>query len=77
MLEFSERLNQEPRDPPSAIVQQVESSASEICGRDWTRLLDDSFMKDSRVNRSYDGGKVNDLIRLIRNKVVSLHVLRT
>lgn len=26
-------------------------------------------MKDSRVNRSYDGKKVNDLIRLIRNKV--------
>ena len=71
ILEFSDRLNQECRDPPSFIVQRVESAALEICGLDWTRLIDDVFMKDSRVNRSYDGAKVNDLIRLIRNKVLS------
>jgi serine/threonine-protein kinase/endoribonuclease IRE1 len=69
ILEFSDRLNQECRDPPSKIVQRVESSAAEICGKDWTRVIDDAFMKDSRVNRSYDGTKINDLIRLIRNKV--------
>jgi serine/threonine-protein kinase/endoribonuclease IRE1 len=69
MLEFSDRLNQEIRDPPSAIVQRVECSAVDVCGKDWTRLIDDAFMKDSRVNRSYDGQKINDLIRLIRNKV--------
>jgi serine/threonine-protein kinase/endoribonuclease IRE1 len=69
ILEFSDRLNQECRDPPSFVVQRVESTALEICGRDWTRLIDDAFMKDSRVNRSYDGKKINDLIRLIRNKV--------
>ena len=69
ILEFSDRLNQEPRDPPSILVQRVESAAQEVCGKDWTRQLDDAFMKDSRVNRSYDGKKMNDLIRLIRNKV--------
>ena len=69
ILEFSDRLNQEPRDPPSTIVQRLESTVQEIGGKDWTRLIDDAFMKDSRVNRSYDGKKINDLIRLIRNKV--------
>ena len=69
ILEFSDRLNQESRDPPSKIVQRVESTAQEICGKDWTRNIDDAFMKDSRINRSYDGKKINDLIRLIRNKV--------
>lgn len=69
ILEFSDRLNQESRDPPSQLVQRVELSAQDICGKDWTRLIDDTFMKDSRVNRSYDGKRVNDLIRLIRNKV--------
>ena len=69
ILEFSDRLNLEPRDPPSPLLQQVESSAFEICGKDWTNKIDDAFMKDSRVNRSYDGKKINDLIRLIRNKV--------
>jgi serine/threonine-protein kinase/endoribonuclease IRE1 len=73
ILEFSDRLNQESRDPPSKIVQRVESASSEICGKDWTRVIDDAFMKDSRVNRSYDGTKINDLIRLIRNKVYSLY----
>lgn len=72
ILDFSDRLNQECRDPPSIIVQLVESEALEICGKDWTRLIDDAFMKDSRVNRSYDGKKINDLIRLIRNKVLFL-----
>ena len=71
ILEFSDRLNQESRDPPSLIVQRVESAGAEICGKDWTRQLDGEFMKDSRVNRSYDGTKINDLIRLIRNKVLS------
>jgi serine/threonine-protein kinase/endoribonuclease IRE1 len=75
ILEFSDRLNQETRDPPSTIVQRVESSATEICGKDWTRVIDDAFMKDSRVNRSYDGKKVNDLIRLIRNKVSTSHIV--
>jgi serine/threonine-protein kinase/endoribonuclease IRE1 len=69
ILEFSDRLNQEPRDPPTEIVQRVESASGEICGKDWTRLIDDAFMKDSKVNRTYDGKKINDLIRLIRNKV--------
>jgi serine/threonine-protein kinase/endoribonuclease IRE1 len=69
ILEFSDRLNQESRDPPSTIVQRVESTAQEISGKDWTRNIDDAFMKDSRINRSYDGKKINDLIRLIRNKV--------
>ena len=71
ILEFSDRLNKECRDPPSLVVQRVESTALEICGLDWTRVIDDAFMKDSRVNRSYDGTKVNDLVRLIRNKVPS------
>jgi hypothetical protein len=53
------------------LLERVESAAPEICGKDWTRQLDDAFMKDSRVNRSYDGKKINDLIRLIRNKVIS------
>ena len=71
ILEVSDRLNQECRDPPSPLLQRVESAAPEVCGKDWTKLLDDAFMKDSRVNRSYDGKKINDLIRLIRNKVYS------
>jgi serine/threonine-protein kinase/endoribonuclease IRE1 len=75
ILEFSDRLNQESRDPPSKIVQRVESAAEEIGGKDWTRVIDDAFMKDSRVNRSYDGRKINDLIRLIRNKVCTSHIV--
>ena len=69
ILEFSDRLHLAPRDPPCPLVQRVESAASEICGKDWTTLVDAALMKDSRVNRSYDGTKINDLIRLIRNKV--------
>jgi len=69
ILDFSDRLNLEQRDPPSPLLQRVESAALEICGKDWTNRIDDAFMKDSRVNRSYDGRKINDLIRLIRNKV--------
>jgi serine/threonine-protein kinase/endoribonuclease IRE1 len=69
ILELSDRLNLEQRDPPSLLLQRVESASAEICGKDWTHRIDDAFMKDSRVNRSYDGKKINDLIRLIRNKV--------
>ena len=35
ILEFSDRLNQEPRDPPSTIVQRVESAAHRNL---WQRL---------------------------------------
>jgi len=69
--EFSARLNLDPRNPPSPLVQRVESAALEICGKDWTSQIDVGLMRDSRINRSYDGTKINDLIRLIRNKVFS------
>lgn len=77
ILDFSDRLNQESRDPPSQLVLKVESAAAEVCGKDWTRLIDDAFMKDSRVNRSYDGKKINDLIRLIRNKVIFVPLINS
>ena len=67
--EFSDRLNLEPRDPPSTLVRRVESAAPEICGKDWTCQVDAALIRESRVKRSYDGTKINDLIRLIRNKV--------
>jgi len=63
------------KDTPSTVIERVESNAAEICGRDWTRVVDDALMKESKVNRSYDGTKVNDLMRLIRNKKNHIHDL--
>jgi serine/threonine-protein kinase/endoribonuclease IRE1 len=72
ILEFSDRLSGKNRDPHCPVVERVESNAAEICGKDWTRVVDDALMKESKVNRKYVGQSVNDLMRLIRNKVPTL-----
>ncbi len=57
------------RDPPEAWLQELETGAMEIIGPDWHKRLDKMFVDQLGKQRKYDGSKILDLLRAIRNKV--------
>ncbi|KAI8621051.1 protein kinase and ribonuclease [Chytriomyces sp. MP71] len=68
LQDVSDRLESEERDPPSAILKQLERGAAKVVGPDWTRRLDRRILEDMGKFRKYDGRTVQDLLRAMRNK---------
>ncbi|MCJ1257089.1 bifunctional endoribonuclease/protein kinase ire1 [Lignoscripta atroalba] len=74
-LEFlchvSDQFEFEPRDPPSPALQTLESYADTIfaeAGGDFLRVLPKEFKDTLGKQRKYQGNKVLDLLRALRNK---------
>ncbi|ORY49159.1 hypothetical protein BCR33DRAFT_753224 [Rhizoclosmatium globosum] len=68
LQEVSDRLETEERDPPSAILKQLERGAEKAVGKNWSSKLDRRILEDLRNFRQYDTKTVQDLLRVIRNK---------
>lgn len=68
---MSDRFEKEERDPPSSLTKQMERGALKVIGADWCRKVDRSFLDNLGKYRKYDGGKVVDLLRAMRNKVTN------
>ena len=74
-LEFlchvSDGFEFEPRDPPSPALSRLESYAPRIladAGGDFLRVLPREFRDTLGKQRKYNGGRVLDLLRALRNK---------
>ncbi len=73
-LEFlchvSDHFEWEPRDPPSASLQILESIAPSVLGADldFLKLLPKDFKDTLGKQRKYTGSKMLDLLRALRNK---------
>lgn len=66
----------------SPFIPLLERNAREVCGGgagDWMKRLDRLFLAElvSNKRRGYDGEKVLDLLRAIRNKVYSVSLAKS
>ncbi|KAH0538163.1 hypothetical protein FGG08_005221 [Glutinoglossum americanum] len=68
LVDVSDQFEFEPRDPPSANLQILESDAHEILGADFLKRLDKSFVDTLGKQRKYTGTRILDLLRALRNK---------
>lgn len=75
LLDVSDRFEIEKdkeKDPnyKSEWIPYIERSGNRVTGGDWLKRLDRGFLEELVVNkrRGYEGGKVLDLLRAIRNK---------
>jgi len=69
LQDVSDRFEVEVRDPPSVLLQALESQAPSIIGNDWYKQLDKVFLENLGKYRKYDGSLIRDLLRALRNKV--------
>lgn len=70
LQDASDRFEIEERDPPSLLLQELESDASTVIGIDWYKRIDRVVANDLGKYRKYDGKRVRDLLRALRNKVI-------
>ncbi|CAO3590507.1 unnamed protein product [Absidia cylindrospora] len=68
LQDASDRFEVEQRDPPSPLLQCLEKDAKKIVGYDWYRRIDRVVANDLGKFRKYDGKRVRDLLRALRNK---------
>lgn len=70
LCDVSDHFEFEPRDPPSEALLFLESFAPSIFGTDmdFLRTLPDSFVENLGKMRKYNGAKMLDLLRALRNK---------
>lgn len=69
LLKVSDRFEIERRDPPSALLLELEKHALMVHNLDWhTQLADDEFLENLGKYRKYQTTKLMDLLRAIRNK---------
>ncbi|EEB09250.1 IRE protein kinase Ire1 [Schizosaccharomyces japonicus yFS275] len=68
LIDVSDRYECEPREPPSALLQRLELHTEDIIKGDWTKELHESLLENLGKYRKYDGGKVLDILRVLRNK---------
>ncbi|KAF2454842.1 hypothetical protein BDY21DRAFT_365867 [Lineolata rhizophorae] len=69
LCDVSDHMEREPRDPPSAQLQLLESHAPAVIRRgDFLALLDRRFVDTLGKQRKYTGGRMLDLLRALRNK---------
>ena len=67
----SDAFEFEPRDPPSPALETLESYAPTVlaeAGGDFLRALPKDFVATLGKQRKYNGGKILDLLRALRNK---------
>ena len=59
------------RDPIDPTLIRLERDAQSVVGNDWCQMLDTNFVDNFGKYRKYDGKSVRDLLRALRNKVMS------
>lgn len=69
LQDASDRFEVERRDPPSPLLQRLESNVEKVIGQDWYRRIDRVVANDLGKFRKYDGKRIRDLLRALRNKV--------
>ncbi|AET41451.1 bifunctional endoribonuclease/protein kinase IRE1 Ecym_8164 [Eremothecium cymbalariae DBVPG len=76
LLKVSDRFEIERRDPPSALLLKLEASSTKVLPyKDWTIKFDQLFMDNLGKYRKYNGEKLMDLLRALRNKYHHFHDL--
>lgn len=71
LCDVSDHFEHEQRDPPSPHLNYLESYADMVIGgkdKDWQRKLDKMFLETLGKQRKYNGAKMLDLLRALRNK---------
>ncbi|KAG0766411.1 hypothetical protein G6F24_003642 [Rhizopus arrhizus] len=68
LQDASDRFEIEERDPPSPLLLELESGANKVIGGDWYKRIDRIVANDLGKFRKYDGKRVRDLLRALRNK---------
>lgn len=69
LLKVSDRFEVERREPPSELLLKLESIAPKVLGPGgWFNKFDSEFIDNLGKYRKYDGHKLMDLLRAIRNK---------
>ncbi|KAK9353049.1 hypothetical protein V1523DRAFT_412216 [Lipomyces doorenjongii] len=68
LLEVSDRFEIEQRDPPSELLEELESDPEHVVYNDWYKRLDRSLIENLGKYRKYHTDKVLDLLRALRNK---------
>ncbi|THW93358.1 kinase-like protein [Aureobasidium pullulans] len=71
LCDVSDHFEHEQRDPPSPHLNYLESYADMVIGgkdKDWQRKLDRMFLDTLGKQRKYNGAKMLDLLRALRNK---------
>ncbi|CEP17643.1 hypothetical protein [Parasitella parasitica] len=68
LQDASDRFEIEERDPPSPLLRALESNVATVTGGDWYKRIDRVVANDLRNFRKYDGKRVRDLLRALRNK---------
>jgi len=69
LCDVSDHFEKEPRDPPSAALQELEAHAPDvITNGDFLRNLPRDFIDSLGKQRKYTGSRMLDLLRALRNK---------
>ncbi|KAI9305971.1 kinase-like domain-containing protein, partial [Cunninghamella echinulata] len=68
LQDASDRFEIEQRDPPSPLLVALERNSKKIIGFDWHRRIDRVVLNDLGKFRKYDGRRIRDLLRVLRNK---------
>ncbi|EPX74891.1 IRE protein kinase Ire1 [Schizosaccharomyces octosporus yFS286] len=68
LIDVSDRFEVEERDPPSPLLQCLENNAILVVGKDWMTELHSSLVDNLGRYRKYDGSKILDILRVLRNK---------
>jgi serine/threonine-protein kinase/endoribonuclease IRE1 len=68
LCDVSDSLEKETRDPPSPALMELERHAPEVIRGDFLKLLTREFVDSLGKQRKYNGSKLLDLLRALRNK---------
>lgn len=68
LLKVSDRFEIERRDPPSALLLELENVSTNVHQGNWHRKFDPEFMDNLGKFRKYHPEKLMDLLRALRNK---------
>ncbi|KAL2315212.1 Sensor for unfolded proteins in the ER ire1 [Schizosaccharomyces pombe] len=68
LIDVSDRFEVEERDPPSPLLQMLENNSKSVIGENWTTCLHSSLVDNLGKYRKYDGSKILDILRVLRNK---------
>ncbi|KAK9763656.1 bifunctional endoribonuclease/protein kinase ire1 [Basidiobolus ranarum] len=68
LQDVSDRLEYEERDPPSPLLVKFEENGQLVVGPDWYKRIDRVIIENLGKYRKYDGARIRDLLRAMRNK---------
>lgn len=75
LLDVSDRLEPSNCKPSDKALKLLEQDSQKIIGTDWRSRLDKMLITNIAKFRDYDYQKIQDLLRVIRNKVSSSPLL--